>query len=113
MIEGAQQADQTAGSPNRSAHPYDAASSERAKIVDGFAEQREALIRAVDDQRLNAMPEHLRLAAMTQPQIMAAIVAELRQLIAAEVARQLDQLVQSVSSTTKADQTPPASKTDH
>ncbi|NBB17303.1 hypothetical protein GVN21_18220 [Caulobacter sp. SLTY] len=75
-------------------HLYDAVSDQKTKIVDGFAEQRVALKRAVEDQRLAAMPEHMRQAALGPAgQVSVEIVQILQQIIAREVTRQLEMAI--------------------
>lgn len=75
-------------------HLYDAVSTQRDRVVEGFGEQREALRRAVADQRLAAMPEGLRRAAMgPSAQASAEIVEILQKIIAREVTRQLDMAI--------------------
>ena len=72
-------------------HLYDAVAAQRDKVVGGFAEQREALARAVQEQRLAAMPEHMRAAALgPSGRASAEIVQALQQFISREVTRQLD-----------------------
>lgn len=72
-------------------HLYDAVSEQKHTVVDGFADQRERLKRAVADQRLSAMPEDMRRAAMgPSAQVSLEIVEALRGVIAREVTRQLD-----------------------
>ncbi|MFN3583341.1 hypothetical protein [Phenylobacterium sp.] len=77
-------------------HLYDAVSAQRDEILGGFGEQREALIRAVEEQRLAAMPRHMRLAALSPAQASAEIVQTLRQLVAKEVTRQLHLAIASM-----------------
>lgn len=75
-------------------HLYDAVADQKTKVVDGFAEQRVALKRAVEDQRLAAMPEHMRQAALGPAgQVSTEIVQILQQIIAREVTRQLEMAV--------------------
>ena len=45
-------------------HLYDAVSAQKHQVVDSFADQREQLRKAVADQRLAAMPEEMRRAAL-------------------------------------------------
>lgn len=70
-------------------HLYDAVAAQRDEVVGGFADQREALVRAVEEQRLAAMPRHMRLAALSPAQTSAEIVLALRQFVTKEVTRQL------------------------
>ena len=72
-------------------HLYDAISAQKHQVVDSFADQREQLRKAVADQRLAAMPEEMRRAALgTSAQVSREIVDALRAIIAQEVTRQLD-----------------------
>jgi hypothetical protein len=72
-------------------HLYDSISEQKHAVVDGFADQREVLKRAVADQRLSAMPEEMRRAAMgPSAQVSLEIVEALRGIITREVTRQLD-----------------------
>ena len=72
-------------------HLYDAVSMQKERVVDGFTDQRETLKRAVEEQRLAAMPEHMRRAALgPSAQVSAEIVELLQRIIAREVTRQLD-----------------------
>lgn len=85
-------------------HLYDAVSSQKDQIVDGFADQREALKRAVEDQRLAAMPEHMRRAALgPSAQVSAEIVEILQRIIAREVTRQLELAVRAMMTQNQAD----------
>ncbi|HYE47483.1 MAG TPA: hypothetical protein VEA44_17085 [Caulobacter sp.] len=80
-------------------HLYDAVASQKTKVVDGFAEQRVALKRAVEDQRLAAMPEHMRQAALGPAgQVSSEIVQILQQIIAREVTRQLEMAITAMIS---------------
>jgi hypothetical protein len=73
------------------AHLYDSISAQKATVVDGFADQREALKRAVAEQRLAAMPEDMRRATLGPTgQVSLEIVEALQKIIAREVTRQLD-----------------------
>ena len=83
-------------------HLYDAVASQRDQIVGGFADQREALVRAVEEQRLAAMPQHMRLAALSPAQVSAEIVLVLQQFIAKEVTRQLHLAVSAMLASKKA-----------
>lgn len=90
-------ADESAPAPaSTPMHLYDAVSARRDETVGGFGEQREALIRAVEEQRLAAMPQHMRLAALSPAQASAEIVQTLRQLVAKEVTRQLHLAIASM-----------------
>ncbi|ALJ08862.1 MULTISPECIES: hypothetical protein [Brevundimonas] len=72
-------------------HLYDAISAQKHQAVDSFADQREQLRKAVADQRLAAMPEEMRRAALgPSAQVSREIVDALRAIIAQEVTRQLD-----------------------
>ncbi|MBB5739353.1 hypothetical protein [Brevundimonas aurantiaca] len=72
-------------------HLYDAVSAQKHQVVDSFADQREQLRKAVADQRLAAMPEEMRRAALgPSAQVSREIVDALRAIIAQEVTRQLD-----------------------
>lgn len=74
-----------------SGHLYDSISAQKAMVVDGFADQRESLKRAVAEQRLAAMPEDMRRAALGPTgQVSLEIVEALQKIIAREVTRQLD-----------------------
>ena len=85
-------------------HLYDAVSSQNDQIDDGFADQREALKRAVEDQRLAAMPEHMRRAALgPSAQVSAEIVEILQRIIAREVTRQLELAVRAMMTQNQAD----------
>ena len=92
-------------------HIYDAVSEQRDKVVGGFAEQRQALARAVEEQRLAAMPDHMRLAALSpSARASAEIVQALQQFIAREVSRQLELAVRSMIANTRpktSEDTPP------
>ena len=75
----------------RSPHLYDSISAQKHTVVDSFTDQREVLKRAVTEQRLAAMPEDMRRAAMgPSAQVSAEIVGALQKIIAREVTRQLD-----------------------
>jgi hypothetical protein len=76
-----------------SQHLYDAVASQRDKVLGGFADQREALTRAVEEQRLAAMPDRLRPGAARAS---AEIVQLLQQMIAREVTRQLELAVRAM-----------------
>jgi len=93
------------------AHLYDAVASQRDKVVGGFAEQRQALARAVEEQRLAAMPDHMRMAALSpSARASAEIVLALQQFIAREVTRQLELAVRSMIANTRpktSEDTPP------
>ncbi|WGM40148.1 hypothetical protein [Caulobacter sp. NIBR1757] len=91
--------------PNAQAtHLYDAVSSQKEQIVDGFAEQREALKKAVEDQRLAAMPEHMRRAALGPSAAVSAEIVELLQrIIAREVTRQLELAVRAMMTQSQAE----------
>lgn len=81
----------SSGGPPQPGHLYDAVSMQKDRVVDSFAEQRESLKRAVEEQRLAAMPEHMRRAALgPSAQVSAEIVEILQRIITREVTRQLD-----------------------
>ncbi|WP_372784949.1 hypothetical protein [Phenylobacterium sp.] len=82
-------------------HLYDEVASQRDKVVSGFAEQREVLARAVREQRLAAMPEHLRAAALSRSERTSAeIVAALQQFVSREVTRQLELAIKAMIANT-------------
>jgi hypothetical protein len=75
----------------RGRHLYDSISDQKHSVVDGFADQRTRLKRAVAEQRLAAMPEDMRRAEMgPNAQVSIEIVEALQKIIAREVTRQLD-----------------------
>jgi hypothetical protein len=82
-------------------HLFDAVAAQRDQIVGGFADQREALVRAIEEQRLAAMPQHMRLAALSPAQVSAEIVQALQQFISKEVTRQLHLAITTALANTK------------
>jgi hypothetical protein len=95
-------------------HLYDVVSDQRTAVVDGFADQRESLRRAVEDQRLAAMPEAMRRAALGPMGLVGAEIAQvLQHMIAREVTRQLDLAIRNMLAQAQADSAaakPPAEK---
>lgn len=78
-------------------HLYNSAAFQKDKVVGDFADQREVLKRAVEDQRLSAMPEHMRRAALgPSAEVSVEIVRVLRQIISKEVTRQLDLAIRTM-----------------
>ncbi|MBW8813061.1 MAG: hypothetical protein JF588_06510 [Caulobacterales bacterium] len=88
------------------AHLYDAVAAQRDKVLGGFADQRESLTRAVEEQRLAAMPERMRPAAARAS---AEIVQALQQMIAREVTRQLELAIRTMlaNAADKSQEAPP------
>jgi hypothetical protein len=96
-------------------HIFDAVAAERKKVVGGFAEQRQQLKKSVEQQRIAAMPEDMRRAALAQLQgqltpttleIVRALREIIREEVAKEVSRQLVGLVQAAG--LKSSSAPPA-----
>lgn len=80
--------------PEDRRHLYDSVSSQKQTVIEGFAGQRETLMRAVEEQRLAAMPEEMRRMAGGQTaQVTHEIAEVLQAIIRREVTRQLDMAV--------------------
>lgn len=84
-------------------HLYDAVSDQKDDVVGAFAGQRESLRRAVEEQRLAALPEAARRAQLGAAGGVGLEIAEvLRQMITREVTRQLELAISAMLSQAEA-----------